>query len=76
MTPKLQGIISARRQLEVIRREREAYLARSNEAEAEAVHRMLANGTTWDELSRILQITDRQARNRYGSKRRRKGTLL
>jgi hypothetical protein len=73
MTPKLMGVIDARQQITVIRREREVFLARSAEAEIEAVHRMLASGTSWAELSRILQITDRQARNRYGSKRQRNG---
>lgn len=69
MTPKLQGIITARQQLAAIRQARETFLAQSNEAEIEAVHAMLSSGTSWDDLSRILQITDRQARNRYGSKR-------
>jgi hypothetical protein len=76
MTPRLAGIITARHQLAAIRRERETFLAQSVEAETEAVHRLLATGTTWGELSRILQITDRQARNRYGSKRQRKETAF
>ena len=76
MTPRLQGIIPARQQLAAIRKARAAFLAESAKDEVDAVHAILATGTSWEELSRILRITDRQARNRYGSKRQRNGAGL